>query len=112
MREKVDQGKLSAADFEEATFSISSVGNIGGTYFVPTILRPQVAIMAIGKARKTAKYIEDPAHSDGYRFVPADTINISISADHRILDGATVAKFSARMKELIESPNLMLISMS
>ena len=112
LREKVDQGKLTAADFEEATFSVSSVGNLGGTYFVPTILRPQVAIMAIGKARKTARYVEDPAHPDGYRFVPVDTINISISADHRILDGATVAKFAGRMKELIENPNLMLISMS
>ena len=40
LRERVDQGKLVAADFEEATFSISSVGNLGGTYFVPTILRP------------------------------------------------------------------------
>jgi 2-oxoisovalerate dehydrogenase E2 component (dihydrolipoyl transacylase) len=40
IRERVDQGKLVASDFEEATFSISSVGNIGGTYMVPTILRP------------------------------------------------------------------------
>ena len=112
LRERIEQGKLTAADFEDATFSISSVGNIGGTGFVPTILRPQVAIMAIGKATKTAKYIEDPALSDGYKFVPADMINISISADHRILDGATVARFAARMKELIENPNLMLISMS
>ncbi len=112
MRERVDQGKLTAADFEEATFSISSVGNIGGTYFVPTILRPQVAIMAIGKAKKIAKYVEDSTIADGYKFIPADQINISISADHRILDGATVAKFAARMKELIETPNLMLISMS
>ncbi len=112
MRERVDQGKLSAADFEEATFSVSSVGNIAGTYFVPTILRPQVAIMAIGKSRKTAKYVEDSTNSDGYKFIPADTINISISADHRILDGATVARFAARMKQLIENPNLMLISMS
>lgn len=112
LRERVDQGRLVAADFEEATFSISSVGNIGGTYFVPTILRPQVAIMAIGKARKTAKYMEDSTLAEGYRFVPADTINISISADHRILDGATVARFAAKMKELLETPNLMLISMS
>ena len=112
LRERVDQGKLVAADFEEATFSISSVGNLGGTYFVPTILRPQVAIMAIGKARKHAKYVEDETHPDGYKFEPADLINISISADHRILDGATVAKFSARMRQLIENPNLMLISMS
>jgi 2-oxoisovalerate dehydrogenase E2 component (dihydrolipoyl transacylase) len=112
LRDRVDQGKLTAADFEDATFSISSVGNIGGTGFVPTILRPQVAIMAIGKATKTAKYVEDASLADGYKFVPADMINISISADHRILDGATVARYAARMKELIENPNLMLISMS
>ncbi len=101
-----------AADFEDATFSISSVGNIGGTYFVPTILRPQVAIMAIGKGRKHAKYVEDTSRPEGYRFEPADIINISISGDHRILDGATVAKFSGKIKQLIENPNLMLISMS
>ena len=40
LRERVEKGQLTATDFEEATFSISSVGNIGGTYFVPTILRP------------------------------------------------------------------------
>ena len=75
MRERSDQGKLTAADFESATFSISSVGNIGGTYFVPTILRPQVAIMAIGKARKIAKYVEDSTKEDGYKFIPVDTVS-------------------------------------
>lgn len=75
MRDRSEQGKLTASDFEDATFSISSVGNIGGTYFVPTILRPQVAIMAIGKARKIAKYVEDSTHQDGYKFVPADTVS-------------------------------------
>ena len=75
LRDRVDQGKLTAADFEEATFSISSVGNIGGTYFVPTILRPQVAIMAIGRARKIAKYVEDDTQPDGFKFIPADTVS-------------------------------------
>ena len=68
--------------------------------------------MAIGRARKIAKYIEDPTAAEGYRFIPSDSINISISADHRILDGATVAKFASRMKMLVENPNMMLISMS
>lgn len=68
--------------------------------------------MAIGKSRKMAKYVEDSTLEDGYKFIPADMINISISADHRILDGATIARFTARMKELIENPNMMLISMS
>ena len=103
--EKSQNNKLGAADFADSTFSVSSVGNIGGRYFVPTILRPQVAIIAIGKSHTVPKW-------DGSGFVPAEAINFSISADHRILDGATVAKFSQRMKQLIENPNLMLLSMS
>jgi 2-oxoisovalerate dehydrogenase E2 component (dihydrolipoyl transacylase) len=73
---------------------------------VPTILRPQVAIIAIGKAHTFAKW-----HEGKEVFLPAEAINFSISADHRILDGATVAKFSTRMKQLIENPNLMLLNM-
>jgi pyruvate/2-oxoglutarate dehydrogenase complex dihydrolipoamide acyltransferase (E2) component len=49
---------LTAEDFADATFSVSSVGNIGGRYFVPTILRPQTAIIAIGKAHTIAKWDE------------------------------------------------------
>lgn len=73
---------------------------------MPTILRPQVAIIAIGKAHTYAKYREE--HDD---FRPAQAINFSISADHRVLDGATVARFATRMKQLIENPNLMLLNM-
>lgn len=112
MRMKVDSSSLSAEDFQDGTFSVSSVGNIGGRYFVPTILRPQVCIIAIGQAHKIAKYEEDPSSKDGYKFVPAEVINFSISADHRIVDGATVARFAQRMKQLIENPNLMLLNLS
>ena len=94
MRDKSDNGKLTKQDFADSTFSITSVGNIGGTYCVPTILRPQGAIMGIGKSKKIAKYVEDASKSEGYRFDPADIINISITADHRVLDGATVARFA------------------
>lgn len=104
--EKAAKGGLTSADFADSTFSVSSVGNIGGRYFVPTILRPQVAIIAIGKSHTIAKW-----HETQGVFLPAEAINFSISADHRILDGATVAKFSQRMKQLIENPNLMLLSM-
>ena len=68
--------------------------------------------MAIGRARKVAKYVDDPSTKEGYRFVPADTINISISADHRVLDGATVTRYGAKIKNYIENPNLMLVNMS
>ena len=50
------------------------MGNLGGTYFVPSILRPQVAIIAIGRSKKIAKYVEDPVLKEGYRFDPADMV--------------------------------------
>jgi 2-oxoisovalerate dehydrogenase E2 component (dihydrolipoyl transacylase) len=91
MAKRASEGKLTKADFEDSTFSISSVGNIGGTGFVPTILPPQAAIMAIGKARKMPKYVALP--DGGHRWDPMDQMNISFSADHRILDGATVIRW-------------------
>ena len=57
--DKVKNNTLAASDFADSTFSVSSVGNIGGKYFVPTILRPQACIIAIGKASKVPKYTGD-----------------------------------------------------
>ncbi len=94
LRNKAQTGGLTASDFENSTFSVSSVGNLGGTYFVPTILRPQGAIMAIGKSKKVAKYVEDKHHPDGYKFIPSENIFISISADHRVIEGAYAIKFA------------------
>ena len=90
---------------------MSSVGNIGGRYFVPTILRPQAAIIAIGQAHRIAKLVDDESKEDGFRLEKADVINFSISADHRVIDGATCARFGSRMKQLIENPNLMMLTM-
>ena len=111
MIKKAETASFTHDDFSDGTFNISSVGNLGGRYFVPTILRPQAAIIAIGQAHKVAKYVEDSSRVEGYRFEPIDAINFSISADHRVLDGATVARFASRMKQLIENPNLMLLNM-
>ena len=116
MREKCEKGGLSASDFEDSTFSFSSVGNIAGRYFVPTILSPQVAIIAIGKAKTVPKLIkEDDGISGGenfHRFEPIEEIGFSISADHRILDGATVARFALCFKNFLENPNSMLLHMN
>lgn len=112
LRKKSESGQLTADDFADATFSISSVGNLGGTYFVPTILPPQAAIMAIGKARKVAQYMEDNTLPDGYKWEPIEAINISMSADHRVLDGASAIRFAVRMKDFLENPNAMLLNMN
>jgi 2-oxoisovalerate dehydrogenase E2 component (dihydrolipoyl transacylase) len=108
MIERVSKNQLTQADFDDGTFSVSSVGNIGGKYFVPTILRPQAAIIAIGKATKQPKYTGH--HGAQHTWEPMDSISFSITADHRILDGATVARFCQSFKRYIEHPNLMLIS--
>lgn len=68
--------------------------------------------MAIGKSRKVPKYVQDLNIKDGFKWEPIDSISISISADHRILDGATVIRFASHLKSLLENPNLMLINMS
>ena len=83
------------------------MGNIGGKYFVPTILRPQASIIAIGRAVKSPKYT---GSGNNHTWEPIDSISFSITADHRILDGATVARFCQSMKNYLENPNLMLIS--
>lgn len=66
--------------------------------------------MAIGKANKVAKWVE-PEGTEG-KFIPVDVINFSMTCDHRIIDGATCARFSERVRELVEDPHKMLISMN
>jgi 2-oxoisovalerate dehydrogenase E2 component (dihydrolipoyl transacylase) len=65
-------------------------------------LRPQVAIIAIGKSQKVPHYFGDELR-------PIEKITFSMTADHRVLDGATVARFCQTLKSYIENPNLMLI---
>lgn len=78
LREKADAGKLTIADLSNGTFSISSVGNLGGQTFVPVIYRPQVCIIAIGRSMKKPKYVEDHSHPDGYKFVPYDAVRFIV----------------------------------
>ncbi|CAI2369015.1 unnamed protein product [Moneuplotes crassus] len=110
LRDKAATGKLTKEDYSDGTFSVSSVGNLGGTYFVPTILRPQGAIVAIGKATKKPKYIEGA--NDLNRWEPIDAINFSFSCDHRVIAGATCVRFSEDIRKLIENPQNMLLSMN
>jgi len=76
LRDRAEKGGLTQEHFEGGTFSITNVGNLGGTYLVPTILRPQGAIMGFGRAKKNAKYVADPKSPDGYKFVPQDIVKL------------------------------------
>jgi pyruvate dehydrogenase E2 component (dihydrolipoamide acetyltransferase) len=83
---RMRDGKISPADMQGGTFSISSLGGIGGTHFTPIINAPEVAIL--GVSRSSMK----PVWKDG-AFVPRLILPISLSYDHRVIDGAEGARF-------------------
>jgi pyruvate dehydrogenase E2 component (dihydrolipoamide acetyltransferase) len=95
-------GKLGIADMQGATFTISSLGGIGGTGFTPIISSPQVAIL--GLSRSFMK-----PHWDGEKFVPRLTLPFSVSYDHRVIDGAEAARFCKTLRMNIEDMKRTLI---
>jgi 2-oxoisovalerate dehydrogenase E2 component (dihydrolipoyl transacylase) len=99
------EGKLSENDLKGGTFTLSNVGSIGGTYTSPILVVPQVAIAALGKMKKV------PVFDENDQVKAANLVNISWSADHRIIDGATIARFSNQIKFYLESPLTMLTDM-
>ncbi|KAJ1525856.1 hypothetical protein ONE63_009050 [Megalurothrips usitatus] len=91
-------GTLAPKDITGGTFSLSNIGSIGGTYMKPVLLVPEVAIGALGRFQKLPRFGKSGAVEE------ANIVNVSWAADHRVIDGATVAKFSNVFKELIENP--------
>jgi pyruvate dehydrogenase E2 component (dihydrolipoamide acetyltransferase) len=87
LSKKARDGKLSIAEMTGATFTISSLGGIGGTYFTPIINAPEVAIL--GACRTAVKPIWD-----GAEFKPRTILPLSFSYDHRVIDGASAARFT------------------
>lgn len=98
-------GQLGAADLSGGTFTLSNIGSIGGTYAKPVILPPEVAIGALGKIQVL------PRFDAGGQVVRAHIMNVSWSADHRIIDGATMCRFSNLWKEYLESPASMVLDL-
>jgi len=91
---KAREGKLAPSDMQGGTFSISSLGGIGGTYFTPIINAPEVAIL--GVCRSTMKPVWD-----GAQFAPRLLLPLSLSWDHRVVDGASAARFNAHLAALL-----------
>jgi 2-oxoisovalerate dehydrogenase E2 component (dihydrolipoyl transacylase) len=100
-------GKLTQNDQSGTTFSLSNIGAIGGTYASPVIASPQVAIGALGRIQRLPRF----AGSDGNTVVAAEIMAVSWAADHRIVDGATVARFSNQVKAYLEDPLSMLLKL-
>jgi pyruvate dehydrogenase E2 component (dihydrolipoamide acetyltransferase) len=94
--------KLDGADLKGGTFTITNLGGIGGTAFTPIINWPEVAILGMSRSRL------EPVVRSG-QVVPRLLLPLSLSYDHRVIDGAAAARFTRRLAELLESPLLMLL---
>ncbi len=92
--EKARGGKLTAAEMQGGTFTISSLGGIGGTYFSPIVNAPEVAILGVGRASIKPVWAKD-------KFVPRLLLPLSLAYDHRVIDGATGARFSTFLVGLL-----------
>jgi len=88
LAKKARDGKLGPADMSGGCFSISSLGGIGGRYFTPIINAPEVSIMGVCKSSLEPRW-------DGKQFVPRLMLPLSLSWDHRVIDGAAAARFNA-----------------
>jgi pyruvate dehydrogenase E2 component (dihydrolipoamide acetyltransferase) len=91
---KARAGKLAAADLQGGTFSISSLGGIGGSYFTPIINAPEVAILGVGKA--TPRVIWKDGQAQPRLYLP-----LSLSWDHRVVDGAAAGRFNAHIVRVL-----------
>ena len=100
LSEKARSGKLQLADMQGGTFTISSLGGIGGTAFTPIINAPEVAILGISRSAMK------PVFKDG-GFVPRLILPLSLSYDHRVIDGATAARFTTTLAGILADPRLL-----
>jgi pyruvate dehydrogenase E2 component (dihydrolipoamide acetyltransferase) len=102
LAERARQKKLAADDMRGGTFTISNLGGIGGIGFTPIVNYPEVAILGLSRARL------QPAAKDG-QFVPRLLLPLSLSYDHRVIDGAAAARFTRRLAQMLENPMEMLL---
>jgi len=101
LSEKARAGKLSAADMQGGCFTISSLGGIGGTAFTPIINAPEVAILGVSRSA------HKPVYERG-AFVPRLMLPLSLSYDHRVIDGASAARFTNFLGQaLADVPGLL-----
>jgi len=96
-------GKIKLEDLRGATFTVTSIGGIGGLISTPIINYPEVAILGVGKI------VTRPVFDAGGNLRPADLMYLSLSLDHRVIDGAVAAVFGNAIRRLLENPAQMLI---
>ena len=95
LAKKARDGKLTANDMSGGTFTISSLGGIGGTHFTPIVNAPEVAILGVSRSKTQPVW-------NGSEFIPAPILPLSLSYDHRVIDGAEAARFTRHIAAVLE----------
>lgn len=96
------KGELKGPDMQGATFTISSLGGIGGTSFTPIVNAPEVAILGVSRSKMAPVW-------NGTEFVPRNMLPLSLSYDHRAIDGALAARFLQKLVTLLKDPRNLLL---
>jgi pyruvate dehydrogenase E2 component (dihydrolipoamide acetyltransferase) len=94
LSQRARDGKLKGDEMRGGSFTVSSLGGLGGTFFTPLINAPEVAILGVGRSAMR------PVWQDG-AFVPRLILPLSLSYDHRVIDGATGVRFTSRLAALL-----------
>ncbi len=102
LSEKARSRKIALEEMQGGCFSISNLGGIGGTYFTPIVNAPEVAILGISRARMEPVYVKETG-----QFAPRFMLPLSLSYDHRVIDGADGIRFLRWVAEALEQPFLL-----
>ncbi|AGN01835.1 branched-chain alpha-keto acid dehydrogenase subunit E2 [Salinarchaeum sp. Harcht-Bsk1] len=105
--EKARERTIAPEELRGSTFSVTNVGAIGGEYATPILNYPEVGILALGQIRRKPRVVED---EDGNESIePRSILPLSLSIDHRIVDGAIAAQFTNEVMQYLENPELLLL---
>jgi len=102
LAEKARKRKIGLDDLQGGCFTISNLGGIGGTYFTPIVNSPEVAILGVSRGSM------EPVYKEGY-FVPRLMLPLSLSYDHRLIDGADAIRFLRWIVAALENPYKFLV---
>uniref|UniRef100_A0A5B7C1U6 Dihydrolipoamide acetyltransferase component of pyruvate dehydrogenase complex n=1 Tax=Davidia involucrata TaxID=16924 RepID=A0A5B7C1U6_DAVIN len=105
LQQLASANKLSPEEISGGTITLSNIGAIGGKFGSPLVNVPEVSIIAIGRIQKVPQFADDG------NVYPVSVMSVNIGADHRVLDGATVARFSNEWKLFIEKPEILMLHM-
>ncbi|XP_024527127.1 lipoamide acyltransferase component of branched-chain alpha-keto acid dehydrogenase complex, mitochondrial isoform X1 [Selaginella moellendorffii] len=97
--------KLTPDDVSNGTITVSNFGAIGGKFGSPVLNLPEAAILAVGRIQKLPRFNEEG------RVYPASIMSVTLGADHRVIDGATIARFCNEWKDMVEHPEKFLLSL-